>query len=177
MAFTFEGVREHMVDTNRAHIECANALWTFKYNNGYTVVLSGPLRAVIRYDPPGTAPQSTYILGQDTTNKHPNPFYPISPSNFKFEHIDFEGRTQEKSIGLEAIVGQKNSASPLVSTLMDPMSNGGLMIPSASDERRWEEPRIILSGCTMPGEPVNAFGIPQATMRCLEVCCAFSCVI
>ncbi len=31
------------------------------------------------------------------------------------------------------------------------------------------EQRIVIDRATIPVEPVNAFGIPQATMRCLEV--------
>ncbi|KAF8824575.1 hypothetical protein HHX47_DHR8000424 [Lentinula edodes] len=42
--------------------------------------------------------------------------------------------------------------------------------PSASSGRsQWDEPRVLISQGFIPGEPVNAFGIPQATMRCLEL--------
>lgn len=37
-------------------------------------------------------------------------------------------------------------------------------------EEKWEESsRVIYERVSLPSEPVNAFGIPQATMRCLEV--------
>lgn len=41
-------------------------------------------------------------------------------------------------------------------------------------EEKWEESsRVVYERASIPSEPVNAFGIPQATMRCLEVCSAF----
>ena len=49
-------------------------------------------------------------------------------------------------------------------------------MPSASngapseDPNRAEEPRYLIERAIIPTEPINAFGIPQATMRCLEVC-------
>jgi hypothetical protein len=43
----------------------------------------------------------------------------------------------------------------------------------ADEDKKWEEPRQIIENGSIPGEPVNAFGIPQATMRCLEVGLAF----
>ena len=39
----------------------------------------------------------------------------------------------------------------------------------ADEDRKWEEPRVLIERAAIPGEPVNAFGIPQATMRCLEL--------
>lgn len=37
-------------------------------------------------------------------------------------------------------------------------------------EEKWEESsRVVYERVSLPSEPVNAFGIPQATMRCLEV--------
>ncbi|KAF8628158.1 hypothetical protein AX17_006028 [Amanita inopinata Kibby_2008] len=52
-------------------------------------------------------------------------------------------------------------------------TTNGIIMPlqqqQQDDEKRWEEPRIMIERSLIPGEPVNAFGIPQATMRCLEL--------
>jgi len=42
-------------------------------------------------------------------------------------------------------------------------------LQQVGDDKKWEEPRVIIEHGSIPGEPVNAFGIPQATMRCLEL--------
>lgn len=57
-----------------------------------------------------------------------------------------------------------NSSSPHLQNKL-----GGQQPQSQQNAPQWEEPRVLISQGFIPGEPVNAFGIPQATMRCLEL--------
>jgi hypothetical protein len=43
----------------------------------------------------------------------------------------------------------------------------------ADEDKKWEEPRQIIENGYIPGESVNVFGVPQATMQCFEVGLAF----
>lgn len=52
---------------------------------------------------------------------------------------------------------------------LTPTANGTDAQQRAEEDKKWEEPRIFIERAAIPGEPVNAFGIPQATMRCLEL--------
>ncbi|KZP02463.1 hypothetical protein FIBSPDRAFT_669908, partial [Athelia psychrophila] len=47
MSLSLDGARERLLSQNRAVIECVTAAWTYKYTNGYTVTLRGPLTAHI----------------------------------------------------------------------------------------------------------------------------------
>ncbi|KAK7020839.1 hypothetical protein R3P38DRAFT_3358056 [Favolaschia claudopus] len=41
--------------------------------------------------------------------------------------------------------------------------------PLGVEEKEWAEPSLMIESGSIPGELVNAFGIPRATMRCLEL--------
>lgn len=69
------------------------------------------------------------------------------PTVLKFERFEFESYFFDKSIALESIAGFQKS----LRTMDEPL------------------PRIPIEHGSLPSEPVNAFGIPQAAMRCLEV--------
>lgn len=72
-------------------------------------------------------------------------------------------------------MGHRQSESPKTprARIMPTPSPNGTVMHRVDDERLWEEPRVGIDQASIPGEPVNAFGIPQATMRCLEVRCLF----
>ncbi|KAG6865560.1 hypothetical protein C0991_001453 [Blastosporella zonata] len=170
MTLSLDGVRERIYGPGHSMVECINAVWTYKYNNGYTVILRGPMTVhvvVTAIQPPGApSPPSTSAPGQ--------PQQPASNVVLKFEDFDFDANSHEKYIQLDEIKGPRTIGSPPVMNAM-PMGNGapgGLQSRQQQledDRKRWEEPMVTIERATIPGEPVNAFGIPQATMRCLEL--------
>ncbi|KAJ7590602.1 LIM-domain binding protein-domain-containing protein [Mycena floridula] len=145
MTLTLDGARERMFSHGHAIVECVTAVWTYRYTNGYIVTLRGPLTAhvvITSPHPPGSS-QTTgnYIL--------------------KFEDFQFDANFHDKYISLDSIAGPKTIESPKQPSPDDP--------PIADDPKKWDEPRLMIKDGSIPGEPVNAFGIPQATMRCLEL--------
>lgn len=153
MTLTMDGARERMYSHGHSVVECVTAVWTYKYTNGYTVMLRGPLTVhvvITSAHPPGSTPPpggGGYLL--------------------RFEEFQFDATLHDKCISLDAIVGQRESELPSTPRLLKPPTPGGLQ---GDDPGKYEEPRTLISQASIPGEPVNAFGIPQATMRCLEVC-------
>lgn len=58
--------------------------------------------------------------------------------------------------------------TPRIENARIPTAN--VTIPLASEEDdKWEGPQVTIDQVLIADDPVNAFGIPQATMRCLEV--------
>ena len=174
MTFCLDGARERIQPaTGHITLECVTAVWTYKYSNGYTITLRGPLTAhlmMTAVHPPGN-------------NSNLNP-----PSNsdssqgqyvYKFDELQFDANYHDKFIALESILGPRTlEIPPLTHTPMGIMAHSpSLQYSTAAeqsqsdldDEIRWEEPRVLIEHGSIPGEPVNAFGIPQATMRCLEL--------
>lgn len=158
MTLSLDGARERMYGHGHAIVECVSAVWTYKYNNGYTVTLRGPFTAhviVTSPSPPGsTTPGS-------------------QPYLLKFEDLQFEAHHHDKYIALDSVIGPRGSDSPKTPRSRNastPTANGLTSQQQQREEdKKWDEPRIIIERASIPGEPVNAFGIPQATMRCLEV--------
>jgi LIM-domain binding protein len=153
MTLSLDGARERMYAQGHSVVECVGAVWTYKYNNGYTVTLRGPLTA----HPPGSTPaaQGTQFL-------------------LKFEDFQFDANYHDKYISLDAIMGLRSLESPAVRNAPTPTLNGSTSLQQQQqqqleEDKKWEEPRVTIERASLPGEPVNAFGIPQATMRCLEV--------
>lgn len=157
MSLSLDGARERSIATGHCIVECVAAVWTYRYTNGYTVTLRGALSAhviITSTSAPGSAAQ---------------------PSNYayKFDEFTFDANFHDKFIALDAINGQRTpevTENPFIRGTSTPNANG-ITDPalSAEDDKKWEEPKIFIESCSIPGEPVNAFGIPQATMRCLEV--------
>ncbi|PPQ63972.1 hypothetical protein CVT24_009095 [Panaeolus cyanescens] len=155
MTLSLDGARERQFGQGHYVVECVAAIWTYKYTNGYIVTLRGPLTAhvlITLSSPPGQ-PQ-TYT--------------------FKFEELQFDANFHDKYIALDSIAGKRSidgrrtpPGSDEGSSNSPAQSASGQS--SQSQQHKWEEPRIMLEGASIPGEPVNAFGIPQATMRCLEL--------
>ena len=176
MTLSLDGARERAVGPNQAIVQCVSAMWTYRYRNGYTVTLRGPFTAHVVVTPSAT--QS----GASAQSAPPAPYM------LKIDHIQFDSNLYEKHVAVDVIGGNRldpnkpplgrNAPTP------SPTINGASVPPAAPsqpsqppplqagqrDDERWEEPRITYERATIPAEPVNAFGIPQATMRCLEVC-------
>ena len=159
MTLTLDGARERIYAHGHAVVECVSAVWTYKYNNGYTVTLRGPLTAHIMVTATQPPQQSTPAQAGLT---------------LKIEEFEFGATHHEKFIQSDMIMGERSLETPL----LKPISIGVPSPPSKSMEhqkiideehQKFEEPRIVIERAIIPGEPVNAFGIPQATMRCLEV--------
>lgn len=125
MSLSLDGVRESMINPVLAVVDCPNAVWTYKYNNGYTVALRGSL--------------TTHILATPMPN---TPRYLL-----RFEDFQFDANFHDINIPLELVL-DTNMAEP---------------------SAPWVQNDPSLINVSIPGNPVNAFGIPQATMRCLEV--------
>lgn len=165
MTLSLDGARERFYQQQQQHhtvVECVTAVWTYKYNNGYTVTLKGPLTAhvLVVANPP--SPKNANLPPQQ------------QPPNYtlKFENIQFDANLHEKSLTLDAIGGQRIIESPKTPRIRHPATPNATpnMTGTPREDERKDEPRIIIERATIPTEPVNAFGIPQATMRCLEVC-------
>lgn len=154
MTLSLDGARERLLAQHHAVVECVSAVWTYKYNNGYTVTLRGPLTVhvfIVPLTSPPQPSQSSYTL--------------------RFDHLQFDARTHEKFISIDGIVGQRVGEQPKRphSRNAPAPSPNGASVSQREEDRQWDEPRIMYEQVSIPGEPVNAFGIPQATMRCLEV--------
>ena len=153
MTLSLDGARERLLAQHHAVVECVSAVWTYKYNNGYTVTLRGPL--------------TVHVFIVPLTNPQPSQ----SPFTLRFDHLQFDAHTHEKFISLDGIAGQRaveTPKTPRVRSAPTPSPNGA-SVSQREEDRQWDEPRIMIDHASIPGEPVNAFGIPQATMRCLEV--------
>lgn len=149
-------------------IECINAIWTYKYNNGYTVTLRGPLTAhiVVTALPPGHAPSPPSPSSAAAAGGAQGANQPVSNVALKFEEFQFDANMHDKYVSLDSIQGTRNpGGSPGSLVRQQPQPQQQL----EDDDKRWEEPRVTIEMGSIPGEPVNAFGIPQATMRCLEL--------
>ncbi|KXN84209.1 Adhesion defective protein 1 [Leucoagaricus sp. SymC.cos] len=156
MSLSLDGARERQIATGHCIVECVAAVWTYRYTNGYTVTLRGALSAHV------------VITSTSAPGTNPNPAQP-STYAYKFDEFTFDANYHDKYIALDAIVGQRvpePTKSPWIRSAPDPTENG---TPESEDDKKWEEPRVNIERCSIPGEPVNAFGIPQATMRCLEL--------
>lgn len=169
MVLQLDGVKERAVTGQLCTIECTNAVWTYKYTNGYVVTLRGPLTATMAVVPNPLPPQ---------TSTHPNAPPPQTSYMLKIEHLQFDANTHDKLIVADAIMGMRREESPSANTprmnsRLPPGQNGTMKMED--EDKKQEEGRLYIDQASIPAEPVNAFGIPQATMRCLEVslfCCA-----
>lgn len=164
MSISLDGARERSILPQQFPVpsilvECPECVWTYRYRTGYIVTLKGPLKAHVVVLPAGA--------------KGPQ---------IKFENITFESKTHEKSLKLDAILGVRSEATPasrnVTPRIKHEMISGQLSASPEGEGSRASGGRtedgyeqvIVIDHATIPVEPVNAFGIPQATMRCLEVC-------
>jgi LIM-domain binding protein len=174
MTLSLDGARERVVGPNHAIIQCVSAMWTYRYHNGYTVTLRGPFTAHV------------FVIPNATQNGPPAQSAPHTFA-LKINHIQFDSDRYEKHVSVDVIGGNRldTNKTPQVrnAPAPSPTINGAGIPPppppqlpqppppqaGQRDDERWEEPRITYERAFIPAEPVNAFGIPQATMRCLEV--------
>jgi hypothetical protein len=163
MSLSLDGARERLVNHGHAVVECVTALWTYKYSNGYTVTLRGPLTCHVLVGPPNTP-------GNGIPTQ---PAQQAAQYSLRIENLQFDANLHDKYICLDSVLGQRSVGSPKTPRprhALTPTANGAEAQQRAEEDKKWEEPRIMIEHASIPGEPVNAFGIPQATMRCLEVC-------
>jgi hypothetical protein len=151
MTLSLDGVRERLFSSGQAFVECYTAVWTYKYNNGYTVTLRGLLTAHV------------VICALSA----PNPLTNL-PYSLKFDSFQFDANFHDKYISVDSILGHRVMELSSVRNAPTPTATGS-MDQRREEEKKWEEPRVTIEHASIPGEPVNAFGVPQATMRCLEV--------
>lgn len=146
MSISLDGAREKLVPPlpnapPAIFVECSEAVWTYRYFNGYIVTLRGVLNARLVQVPS---------------------LQPNSPPVLKFESLTFDSNKHEKFLKVESIVRDPPKTPR--------MKNESPVMGAPKDEEK-----IVIERATIPAEPVNAFGIPQATMRCLEVPSLFTC--
>ena len=179
MSLNVDGAKERPLPQapHYVSIDCSNASWTFNYTTGYIVTLKGPLSAVVTMQPP--------MAGQPQT--------PVSPLSVlpKIEHLSFDAQKVTKAINVNSIIGQRakdpvrrrikteSSSRPGSSAGLGGGNRGFNALGSSSsestpkseenEERTTGELMLEIADASIPIEPVNAFGIPQASMRCLEV--------
>ncbi|TCD69169.1 hypothetical protein EIP91_008465 [Steccherinum ochraceum] len=152
MNLSLDGARERIVSQGHAVVECVHAVWTYRYQNGYTVTLRGPMTAHILVSP----------------NQAPHQH--VSSYTLKFDQLQFDANYHDKLIAMESVGGSRVQESPRLKAPSTPILNGAHFGQRPEDDdRRYDEPRLIIEKAVIPAEPVNAFGIPQATMRCLEL--------
>lgn len=152
MSLNLDGARERVISHTHAAVECTHATWTYHYTNGYIVTLRGPLTAHVWAVP---------SQGREVWS-------------YRFDQLAFDANFHDKYLNMDAILGQRIPDSPRSPrALPAPLVNGNV---EQDDDRRYDDPRCIIENASLPAEPVNAFGIPQATMRCLEVRLSMSCV-
>ncbi|KAI0299759.1 LIM-domain binding protein [Multifurca ochricompacta] len=175
MTLSLDGARERVIGPNHAVVQCVSAMWTYRYHNGYTVTLRGPFTAHV------------FVIPSAAQNGGPGQSAPHSTFTLKIDHIQFDSNLYEKHVAVDVIGGNRLDVNktPQVrnAPTPSPIMNGTSIPPppppqppqppppqaGQRDDERWEEPRITYERAFIPAEPVNAFGIPQATMRCLEV--------
>lgn len=150
MVLQLDGVKERLVTNQLCTIECTNAVWTYKYTNGYVVTLRGPLTATVAVVPT-------------------SPLQATNPANagsymLKLEYLQFDANSHEKLLLSDAISGPRREESPHTPRLiprLPPGQNGAMR--SDDEDRRVDEGRVYITQASIPAEPVNAFGIPQAS--------------
>ncbi|KAJ3743512.1 LIM-domain binding protein-domain-containing protein [Lentinula detonsa] len=137
MTLTLDGARERLYAYGHAIVECVAAVWTYRYSNGYTVALRGPLTVhVVVTAVPGTGPgggagdgpaaattnnvlngsgigqgpaqaQATQGGGTQAQNQNQNQKFQL-----KFEDFQFDATFHDKYIALESIMGPRSIESP-----------------------------------------------------------------
>ncbi len=155
MTLSLDGARERSSahGPNHCVIECPSASWIHRYNNGYTVTLKGPMTAhVVVSQPASATPDTTASFRGDQRL-------------LKIANLRFDADQHDKFISVDTLMNSRSSSTSMRKE-PTPMING--MQLQQDEGSKWEEPKILVERSLIPEEPINAFGIPQATMRCLE---------
>lgn len=155
MSINMEGANERLYNYQASVVESPAASWTFRYTNGYVVTLRGALSVVVSFQ----AQPSQHSNGTNT-------FY-------KLETITFDAWWHDKAISLENLLLNRVMVpgdSPKTPRSRPPHTpNASVAAQQREEERRNDDGIVTIDRLAIPPEPVNAFGIPQATMRCLEL--------
>lgn len=181
------GVVETSPAPGEGLVECTNASFTYTFDTGYNVQLTGLLRVHILLVP-NTPPAPT----NGTEGAPPTPAHKL-----KFSYFEFTSKKVTKSLAVTAIKGNRmlytspslegSSPSGTIGHVSPPgganvgaMSNVALDGSNASNSSGAStsptlvngvpEPVLVVERALMPPDPVNEFGITQCTMRVLEVC-------
>lgn len=161
MNFVLDGARERTIIPGTSIIECPDAQWIWRFYDGHIVVLRGAFSCQISafYNSHATSDQPPYTL--------------------KFDSMNFDSTSHDKLINLDAIQGTRGvenvQKTPSTTTQGSPdnaSSSGASANTLRSDDsdRLFDpDPRVVIDHALLPPEPINSFGIPQASMRCLEV--------
>lgn len=157
MSLSLDGAVERNTSATSAVVNCVAAMWTYKYFNGYTITLKGPLVATI-----------TAVPSHLTTPEAPH-MPPGVQYSLKLESLTFDALLHEKSLAVESITGHRQLQNVVRNweSTSQPIASLGMMRQEV--DQLLDEPLVSIEGAKIPDEPVNAFAIPQATMRCLEV--------
>lgn len=151
MTISLDGAQERTSGPTHGIVECSSAIWTYRYWNGWTITLRGRLTAHILVIPKVSGVNQTYAPGS---------------YSLKFDALQFDAMTYERLLSAETFRVPPSPTSqntPLADEEYQPGSNEPQKV-QLENEERWLCKEVFL-----PLSPINAFGIPQATMRCLEV--------
>ncbi|KAL0062631.1 hypothetical protein AAF712_010468 [Marasmius tenuissimus] len=97
MSLTLDGAREQMFEYGHSVVECAKAVWTYHFDDGYTVLLRGPMTVHVII----TTPLSTSSAG----GHHPHHSLRLggkSRYHLKFENFEFEAKSHETFVALQS---------------------------------------------------------------------------
>ncbi|KAF8576213.1 hypothetical protein K439DRAFT_1367842, partial [Ramaria rubella] len=163
MNFVLDGARESTLTFGTSVIECPDAQWIWRFYDGHVIILRGVFTCQISayHNRTATGDQPVYTL--------------------KFDSMNFDSNAHDRLINLEAITGTRGlenvQKTPATTTQGSPdnASSSGASANTVKSEENADrqpepDPRIVIDHALLPQEPINAFGIPQAAMRCLEVC-------
>ena len=186
------------IGSNVCVLDCQNAVWTYNYKCGYIVTLRGPLSFIVSLQP-AVPPQQQQQLngiggigggGVGGVGGGGGGLAPGQPAySYKFENITFNSRMHDKAIRVEKIVGQRGEPIPRKSPKMkhedgstttmsssgssSALNGAGTGTGAGAGSAGHDDDETcnvqIIERAEIPQEPINTFGIPQATMRCLEV--------
>lgn len=177
-------------------IECPNASWMYTYAQGYFVTLRGPLQAVVSLQYPSTQagqPPPTPISPLNCPTKLESLYFDAQKVVKALDMKAIGGRRlpdlvqrvhpmkMEGSSSSSPRPGSRGGPGPgpganMGMRALGSSSNGSTPRSEEDGEKdaNLKESMISYEDAYIPAEPVNSFGIPQATMRCLEVSCLSS---
>jgi hypothetical protein len=153
VSLMLDGARERSVNLGTSIIESPTAQWVWRYYDGHVITLCGTFSCQL----------SAYSVPSDGL-----------PYTLKIDSMSFDSTWHERMIILDAIHGTRGVENIQKTPTTIHGSPDNLSSSSTKSENHdWSpfeaEPRVAIDHAVLPAEPINAFGIPQASMRCLEV--------
>lgn len=159
MNLILDGVQERALTPGTSVVDCPSAQWIWRFVDGHVISLRGTFSCQV----------SAYRNAEDP---------PDRPYTLKFDTMTFDSNSHEKLLALDSIRGARGLESiqrtPATTTQGSPdnassSSNNTIKTEEGSERQMDSDPRVVIEHAVLPPDPVNAFGIPQASMRCLEV--------